>query len=242
MPKLTLRQIVNYIPSDVDDDVVNMIASGISIIRDYDDIDLLLSVYTDDRFDHGQINEIISGIRDNLPTDKVILYARPDINMYMMRAVRKMIERDYKYNDIKKIMNTKFDEDQLKQILIGLHNNDPAEAIMIFANQEFSWEQMSEIRKGIENHHSYKQISMYANKSLSWEQIREIVSGINEGLSDAEVMLYADPRFNLGQMQQIHDGYKYLSYNYIKRYANPDLSSQKMRDIKTQILNNTYKV
>ncbi len=114
-----------------------------------------------------------------------------------------------------------FDENQEKEIEIGLLNNVD---VSIYAKPEFDWGQMQAIRGGLEKN---LDVSIYAKPDFDAWQMLSIKAGL---LNNLDVSVYAKPEFNSFQMNEIRYG---LEQNLdVSIYAKPEFHFLQMEQIR----------
>ena len=129
-----------------------------------------------------------------------------------------MIVKDLR---VKSQYSNLFDENQEKEIEIGLLNNVD---VLIYAKPEFDWGQMQAIRGGLEKN---LDVSIYAKTDFDAWQMLSIKAGL---LNNLDVSIYAKPEFNSFQMNEIRYG---LEKNLdVSIYAKPEFHFLQMEQIR----------
>ncbi len=93
----------------------------------------------------------------------------------------------------KTIDESKFNADQMEQILLGLEKRVDAS---IYADPKFSDRQMNQIRLGLKKGIN---VDIYARSDYNHLQMHEIRVGLEGGL---DVSIYADSKFSSAQMRR----------------------------------------
>lgn len=93
---------------------------------------------------------------------------------------------------------------RLREIRRGLENNLTYEQIKVYARPEFDWQQMRVICLGFISGFNDKQIDMYARPEFKWRQMYVMYYGYSDGLTDEQVSQYAKPELDEDEMMDIY--------------------------------------
>jgi hypothetical protein len=163
----------------------------------------------DEDFTYLQKGQIYIGLRNKLPTEKMLLFMKPEINDKIMGQIRE-----------------------------GLENGLTMEQISIYNRPEYDRDQMREIRMALERGISKEQIEKWINPEFDFKQIEQIIDGLTLEMPEEKMAIYARPEYDPSQMEVIQEGLcSSLSTTLVSLYTNPELEWNVMSDINYQLQN-----
>jgi hypothetical protein len=99
-----------------------------------------------------------------------------------------------------------------------------------YADTKWNYSQMNAILRGLEQNIDVMQ---WLNPSMDSRLIMEVIFARKDGLSDANIGMIADARYNGKQAFEIRQGL--LDKVDVSKFANPNMTAQKMREIRLRL-------
>ncbi|MFI3211568.1 MAG: hypothetical protein R3Y64_11045 [Peptostreptococcaceae bacterium] len=179
--------------------------------------DLDISIYSDNRYDGFQMEEIRSSMIHNVDFTK---YLNPKHHYKKMRELKLLAIKGL---DIDFLIQYPYSEIASIKVLL----NDGIE-VEKYLGEGYSVNQLRKIQLGKSN-------SLLLNKEFEVRQMEQIRLGLQD---DLDVSIYADTKYEYKQMKEIRLGL--IDEVDVSIYLNSNISHKTMRIIRVKLKNNTF--
>lgn len=161
------------------------------------------------KFGKRQLNIIYKALDDDFTKEQIDMFAKPEIDYKTMDLYRILLY-GLKPEQIKFLMDSNFDVDQINIIREGWRNNFSQEQMNLYADPKFSFHQMAIIKDAIERGYTMEQLKLLSNPDIDPYEMLGIKIDFARGVPLDEIE-YKD---NSGQMKRLvsKKGFKNFLY------------------------------
>lgn len=193
-----------------------------------------IKIYANPEFNSSQMSEIRRGLQEEIDIEKVKKYAIKQLSHKQMEIARIAIENRVDIEKMIEYIKAGFKPEQLWQILSAMMIHG-GKYVDLIANKNYSAEYMKVICKYLSRDMDVSIIKKWIGSNFTASQLEFVLETIYKyGLSDSKLKIFASSKYEVNQMEAIVDGLtEGLSIKAVRVYANPELDSEQMQEIRS---------